>query len=49
MTVGGASTTAELGPRDPFDDPEQHGAHEALAALQSDLPAAVTADLADYL
>jgi geranylgeranyl diphosphate synthase, type I len=49
MTVGGASTTADLGPPDPFDEPGQHGSHETLAALERDLPTAVTADLADYL
>ena len=49
MTVGGASTTADLGPRDPFDDPEEHGSPETLAALERDLPTAVTTDLADYL
>jgi geranylgeranyl diphosphate synthase type I len=46
MTVGGASTTADLGPRDPFDEPEQQSARDAL---ERDLPTAVTADLADYL
>jgi geranylgeranyl diphosphate synthase type I len=52
MTVGGASTTADAGPRDPFDD----AGHDAptsddgtLAAIERDLPSAVTADLADYL
>ena len=46
MTVGGASTTADLGPRDPFDEPEQQPARDSL---ERDLPTAVTAVLADYL
>ncbi|WP_433781757.1 polyprenyl synthetase family protein [Actinomycetospora sp. CA-101289] len=49
MTVGGASTTADLGPPDPFDEPTQDGTPATLAALERDLPTAVTADLADYL
>jgi geranylgeranyl diphosphate synthase, type I len=49
MTVGGASTAADLGPRDPFDEAERDAAPEALAALERDLPTAVTTDLADYL
>ncbi|PVZ08935.1 polyprenyl synthetase family protein [Actinomycetospora cinnamomea] len=55
MTVGGASTTADAGPRDPFGDAEQDvltsedGTFETVAALEHDLPAAVHADLADYL
>jgi len=49
MTVGGASTTADLGPRDPFDEPGRDGSTATLAALERDLPTAVTADLADYL
>jgi len=57
MTVGGASTTADAGPRGLFGDPRRtgHGGPDGdptpatLAALERDLPGAVTADLADYL
>ncbi|MDF2976814.1 MAG: Geranyltranstransferase [Actinomycetospora sp.] len=49
MTVGGAPTTADLGPPDPFDEPGRDGSPEILAALERDLPTAATADLADYL
>ena len=45
MTVGGASTTIGNGPADPFDTAGRYD----LASLERDLPAAVTAELADYL
>lgn len=46
MTVGGASATVDTGLRDPFGTVD--GPH-APAELEQDLPAAVTAALADYL
>ncbi|MDD7940525.1 polyprenyl synthetase family protein [Actinomycetospora lutea] len=45
MTVGGTSTTVGSGPADPFDT----DGGDDLAARERDLPAAVTAELADYL
>lgn len=45
MTVGGASTAVGSGPEDPFDADGRYD----LDALERDLPAAVTAELADYL
>ena len=48
MTVGGASTTVGSGPADPFDTAMADGRY-GLDALEQDLPAAVTAELADYL
>lgn len=48
MTVGGASTTVGDGPADPLDTTPSDGRYD-LDALENDLPAAVTAELADYL
>ena len=45
MTLGGVSTRAGNGARDPFGSPAEQGGR----AIEHDLPGAVTADLADYL
>ncbi|MDD7921663.1 polyprenyl synthetase family protein [Actinomycetospora callitridis] len=45
MTLGGVSTRADNGARDPFGSPAEQGGR----AIEHDLPGAVTADLADYL
>jgi geranylgeranyl diphosphate synthase, type I len=45
MTLGGVSTRVGNGAHDPFGSPAEQGGR----VLEHDLPAAVTADLADYL